>query len=638
MEKQNIKKLFWKIGTTVVITLTAVFTVWVYAAFVEPTAGPNSSDQDFAQNILGANNADNDFNSSLVIASSTGSIIERLEYLTEGLFTSECGESTTATQTNCYADDTARYITTDLCNEAKENQCFVPTDNSYYAFGSECSDSTTTAATNCYIDDTAKYVDSGACSAGSNSGYCFMNTATFSAMDSDLTAGNIKTGVTILGVAGTLASAESNPDYPDSFHIAAFVEPSAGPADYDQDFTQNILGVNNEDNDFDSSNVAANNDGSIIERLEYLTDRKASNARFCASECVESTTSTQTNCYADDTARYLTTDLCDEAKENQCFVPTDNSYYAFGAECSDSTTSTQTNCYVDDTARYVDSNVCVNSANTGNCYINTDTFTAMDSDLTAGNIKTGVTIFGVAGTAKGLGTACSAGGECISGFCVNSVCCNNACSGSTCQRCDSYSVSGAGTCGYVSSSAQDPDSECPGAFGTCAATTCSGSGYSCGYLAEGEQGCGACKYCTGSSYTCSNRPLTNWGDNLYSCTGANTRCYVDGTCKTCGGYFSNSECWYYLASGSCDTACSSHGSSVGYRADTGCAATIHYVEEENPSWAPVTLSFCTTTAWNPVPGYYPYSQGQIEAYSACTGTWSSSSSTGFFRRICACYY
>ncbi|MFA4941968.1 MAG: hypothetical protein WC582_05290 [Patescibacteria group bacterium] len=181
MQKQNIKNLSWKIITTVVITLTAVFTVWVYAAFIEPAVGPNSSTQDFAQNILGANNADNSFDSSLVVANNNGSIIEVLEYLIKGLFNSECGESTTATQTNCYIDDTARYATTNLCDSTKENQCFVPTDNSYYAFGAECSDSTTTAATNCYIDDTAKYVNSGACSAGSNSGYCFMNTATFSA-------------------------------------------------------------------------------------------------------------------------------------------------------------------------------------------------------------------------------------------------------------------------------------------------------------------------------------------------------------------------------------------------------------------------------------------------------------------------
>jgi hypothetical protein len=375
----NLKELSRKVVVAIILTLTIIATVWVYASFIEPTVGPNSSDQDFIQNILGANNNDNDFNSSLVSINNDGSVIERLEYLSRGLYATECGESTTATQTSCYVDDTARYLTTDLCNETKENQCFVSIDNGYYAFGAECADSTTTAATNCYIDDTAKYADSGACSAGSNSGYCFMNTNTFSAMDADLVAGNIINGVTIFGVTGTLASAESNPEYPDTMHIASFIEPSSSPVDYDQDFSQNILGANNADNDFDSSLVTASSTGSIIERLEYITDRLSSD-KWSPAECSDSTTSTQTSCYVDDTARYLTTDLCNEAKENQCFVSTDNSYYTYNTECSDSTTSTQTSCYVDDTARYIDSNVCDASSNSGYCYMNTANFSDMDAD------------------------------------------------------------------------------------------------------------------------------------------------------------------------------------------------------------------------------------------------------------------
>ncbi|MDD5291148.1 MAG: hypothetical protein PHZ04_03455 [Patescibacteria group bacterium] len=215
--RQQLKKAGWQIITAIVLTLTAIITVYVYAAFIEPTVGPTDSDQDFAQNILGANNANNDFDSSLVTASSTGSIIERLEYITNRMttagqwYSTECGESTTSTQTTCYVDDTARYLTTDLCNEAKENQCFVPTNNSYYAFGSECADSTTTTKTNCYVDDTAKYINANACSAASNNGYCYMNTATFSAMDADLTAANILSGKTIFGVAGSVTSYPSPP-------------------------------------------------------------------------------------------------------------------------------------------------------------------------------------------------------------------------------------------------------------------------------------------------------------------------------------------------------------------------------------------------------------------------------------------
>ena len=145
----------------IILTLTAIITVWVYAAFVEPTAGPNDSDQDFAQNILGANNADNDFDLSAVTTNKDGSIVERLEYITNRMTTA--GEW----------------------------------------YSTECGESTTTTKTNCYVDDTAKYVNANACVNSANTGYCYMNTATFSAMDADLAAGNIVSGKTIFGVAGT---------------------------------------------------------------------------------------------------------------------------------------------------------------------------------------------------------------------------------------------------------------------------------------------------------------------------------------------------------------------------------------------------------------------------------------------------
>lgn len=51
---------------------------------------------------------------------------------------------------------------------------------------------------------------------------------------------------------------------------AAFTEPTAAPSASNQDFLQNILGADSGNNDFSSTNVTANNDGSVIERLEYL--------------------------------------------------------------------------------------------------------------------------------------------------------------------------------------------------------------------------------------------------------------------------------------------------------------------------------------------------------------------------------
>jgi len=77
----NLKELGKRALTVIILTMTAIITVWVYAAFTEPLAGPNDSDQDFAQNILGANNADNDFISTSVASNADGSIIERQEYL-----------------------------------------------------------------------------------------------------------------------------------------------------------------------------------------------------------------------------------------------------------------------------------------------------------------------------------------------------------------------------------------------------------------------------------------------------------------------------------------------------------------------------------------------------------------------------
>ena len=91
--KHQAKSLAWRAITTVILTMTAVITVWVYAAFVEPAVGPNDAgwDQDFLQNILGADNNNNDFSSSSVVANNDGSIIERLESIASTTVAIECG-------------------------------------------------------------------------------------------------------------------------------------------------------------------------------------------------------------------------------------------------------------------------------------------------------------------------------------------------------------------------------------------------------------------------------------------------------------------------------------------------------------------------------------------------------------------
>jgi len=52
--------------------------------------------------------------------------------------------------------------------------------------------------------------------------------------------------------------------------LAAFTEPITTPGNSVQDWAKNIMGANSADNEFDSSSVTANSDGSIVERLEDL--------------------------------------------------------------------------------------------------------------------------------------------------------------------------------------------------------------------------------------------------------------------------------------------------------------------------------------------------------------------------------
>ena len=95
---------------------------------------------------------------------------------------------------------------------------------------------------------------------------------------------------------------------------------------------------------------------------------------------------------------------------------------------------------------------------------------------------------------------------------------------SSCMACiDRYTGSENGTCDYVDNGL-DPHSDCPGSFGTCAGTTCDGSG-SCTFVAESEGGCSACTSCSGSDYSC--QPYT---DNTQDSDGNNT---CTGSCEAC---------------------------------------------------------------------------------------------------------
>jgi hypothetical protein len=75
------KNISWKISSAIILTSVFCATIWVYAAFTEPTVTPANSNQDFSKNIVGSNNANNVFDSPAVVANANGSIIERLDWI-----------------------------------------------------------------------------------------------------------------------------------------------------------------------------------------------------------------------------------------------------------------------------------------------------------------------------------------------------------------------------------------------------------------------------------------------------------------------------------------------------------------------------------------------------------------------------
>ena len=136
---------------------------------------------------------------------------------------------------------------------------------------------------------------------------------------------------------------------------------------------------------------------------------------------------------------------------------------------------------------------------------------------------------------KALGSSCSSGSECASGFCVDSVCCDSACSEEICQTCGALSSNGIGHCGYVNSSSEDPRDQC-GPLSCSDSGNCSGSGYSCGVPAD-----------------------TTWGSGLGTCSDSNQRCY-GGECITCGGWMNAGYCWYEGDyNQSCTAVCTTRG-------------------------------------------------------------------------------
>ncbi|MFA4833274.1 MAG: hypothetical protein WC619_00320 [Patescibacteria group bacterium] len=194
---------------------------------------------------------------------------------------------------------------------------------------------------------------------------------------------------------------------------------------------------------------------------------------------------------------------------------------------------------------------CTNN-NGGKCFINENSKSALDTNLTAGNIKSGVTIFGIAGTftgatgSKANGVSCSSGSECISGYCYADV--DN----------DGYGVATGAVCKASASLGTDCcDSDNgvhPGANSRTTQSACGGWDLDCSGAVEKNDlncsdvtscsGVGTCGLCSGFAYA------------QYSWT---------STLKNCGEYFIQHCCNHSFATSGCSNfpsaSCSGSGTS-----------------------------------------------------------------------------
>jgi len=148
--------------------------------------------------------------------------------------------------------------------------------------------------------------------------------------------------------------------------------------------------------------------------------------------------------------------------------------------------------------------------------------------------------------------------------------------------------------------------------------------------------CGACKTSGTCATACSNAPNTNWGANLYNCTGSNKRCY-GGVCRTCGGklYPDNCggcagqgsvACWYMTSTyESCAERCASHGGCVNADINDNTSCSVCKM------WYPSA----SCTYYNG--GSAPYYDGTWCRYRI-NADWGGCNNTTNVRLFCVCNY
>ncbi len=164
-----------------------------------------------------------------------------------------------------------------------------------------------------------------------------------------------------------------------------------------------------------------------------------------------------------------------------------------------------------------------------------------------------------------VGNVCTLPGDCVSTFCVDGYCCDSACTGSVCQTCGLLSHLGAGYCGYVTGTTNDPDNEC--AQGTtasdgCASNYCSGSSAACGVQSSGDGGCPVCQKCADSDIACEYYAV-NTGDT--GCDNAAGTCYRCDGSGVCVNQLSTQDLWSECDTTGCGTGnCKGSGYTCGY--------------------------------------------------------------------------
>jgi hypothetical protein len=230
--------------------------------------------------------------------------------------------------------------------------------------------------------------------------------------------------------------------------------------------------------------------------------------------------------------------------------------------------------------------VCCSAACTGLCQACTATKKGSGVNGVCGNIAVGLdpdsecfggSSCGGSGTCllSANGTACTAGGECTSGFCIDGVCCSSVCN-TLCNACTAAKRgSGAdGTCGTIAANL-DPDNECAGSLVCNGSSVCRApNGDACvlgtecvsGFCADGVC-CSA--VCTG---TCQ------------ACTAVKKGSGVNGVCGNIGaGLDPDNECFGGLScsgTGACSllangTSCTNNGECTsGFCADGVCCSSV----------------------------------------------------------------